>query len=67
MSVDLGNEISSPNNGTCHELGKERDEEEIVNPSPEGLYPSTVDINDIAHGLEGEEGNTDREKNVEVQ
>src|SRR5699024_4842897 len=61
---DLRNEVARPHDGPGNELGKEGEVEEIVEPTGQRLQLPPVYVYRIAHRLEHEERNADRQKNV---
>ena len=62
--INLRNKIACPNDWVTPPAAEEGDIENIVDPTPEGaIYP--VHINHVADGLEGKEGNADRQKYIQ--
>ena len=60
----LRNEILGSHDRSCHQLREEREVEDIVNPSLEGLDLSAIDVYGVAHRLEYEERYADGQKYI---
>lgn len=56
MGEDLGEEVGGAFDGACDELGEEGDEEGVVIEPAAGEHVAAVDVDDVAHALEGVEG-----------
>ena len=63
-AVELGDEVAGLDDGTCHELGEEADIETEIKEVADRTDKSLIDICRIADGLEGEEGDADRQDDV---
>ena len=63
--ADLGNKIAGTHNRSCYQLGEEGYIKDVVQQVIERLQVTAVYVEGIAQRLEGEEGNTDRQEDVE--
>ena len=63
LAVKLRHEFIGAHNGACHQLREERKVEAEIQDVVDGLDFTAVDVDAVAHGLEGEERNTDRQDN----
>ena len=61
---DLGDEIPGPDDRAGHQLRKERQVKEIVEPVGQRLQLAAVNVDGIAHRLEDEERDADRQEDV---
>ena len=59
--MQLLDELRRADDGTGHQLREERKVKAEVQEIPDRLYPPTFHIDDIAHRLEGEEGDAHRQ------
>ena len=62
----LGQEGAGTQNGAGQKGGKEADEEGEVRERTGGRHLAAVHVDDVAHGLEGEEGDADEQRQVQV-
>ena len=62
--VQLPQQIPGPLNGTCHQLGEERDKQRVFQQISLGPDIAAVNIDQIAQCLEDIERDADRQKNV---
>ena len=62
----LGQEGAGTQDGAGQEGGEEADEEGEVRERTRGRHLASVHVDDVAHGLEGEEGNADEQGQVQV-
>ena len=63
-SIDLRYKVFGTYDRSRHELGKEGDVKEVVHPASQRAYLASVDVDDVAERLEGEEGDTDGEEDI---
>ena len=61
---DLGNEVFGPDDRAGYQLREEREIEQVIGPVVQGFELSPADVDRIAHRLEYEERNTDRQEDV---
>jgi len=61
---DLRDEVAGADDGSGDELREEREVEEVVEPVREGLQLAAVDVDRVAHRLEDEERDADRQEDV---
>ena len=66
-AVQLAQEISAALNRAGHQLRKEGHEQGIADKIRFRRCLSPIDVNQVARRLEGEEGNTDRKKDVKAR
>ena len=59
--MQLLHKFHGPHDGTGHQLGEKAEIEAEIQEIPNGLYLPSLHIHHIAHGLEGEEGDTHRQ------
>ena len=59
-AVQSGGELPEAGNGAGDHLGEEGDVQQKVAEAPGGPVPVPVDVDDVSHGLEGEEGDAHR-------
>ena len=64
IPVNLRQKVPGPDDRTRHELRKERQVEQVVDPAPHGLDLPAVQIDHVAHRLEREERDADGQENV---
>ena len=63
--VDLRDKVFGTYDRPRDKLRKEGDVKEVVHPASQGTYLASVDVDNVAERLEGEEGDADGEKDVE--
>ena len=64
VAADLGDEVPGPDDRACDQLGEEREVEKVVAPVAERFELSAVDVDRVAHRLEHEERDADRQEDV---
>ena len=62
--ADLRGKVAGSHNGTCHELGKERHVESILQQVGQWLERTAVDVDGVAHALEREETDAHGQEDV---
>ena len=62
--ANLWRKVAGTDDGSCYELGEEADVEGVVEQRGQRLEVAPIDIDDVAHGLEGEEGDSHGQEDV---
>ncbi len=62
--MDLGDKVAGPNDGSSHQLRKERNEKDKILETMDGFQFAIVDIQGIAPSLEGKEADSHRQDDV---
>ena len=64
VAADLRDEVACADDRAGHELREEREVEEVFQPVRKGLELAAVDVDRVAHRLEDEERDADRQEDV---